>query len=127
MGNKKQQALKPITVDGSMTIGKNKKEQRYMDFQSFDAYDAEEFKGKFRVEAKHDGNVYMREIPKRGKRNRPIFKDDNCSLSLGKNGIYYFRFQLPQELAAELPARLTKQSAAIVQKFIRKFLVTLEG
>ena len=121
MGKKKE--LKPITVDGMLTVGKNKKEQRYMDFQSYDAYDAEEFKGKFRVDAKHDGNVYMREIPKRDRSNRPLFKDDNCSLSLGKNGIYYFRFQLPEGMGDELPARLVRQSSAIAQKFIRRKLI----
>ena len=108
-----------------MTIGKDNKDLRFMDFQSYDDYDAEEFKGKYRVDSKHDGNIYMREIPNR-RRNRPIFKDDNCSLSLGKNGIYYFRFQLPEEMAGELPGRLTRQSAAIAQKFIRKVLVTME-
>ena len=123
--NNNQKQVKPVMVDGVMTIGKDNKDLRFMDFQSYDDYDAEEFKGKYRVDSKHDGNIYMREIPKR-KRNCPIFKDDNCSLSLGKNGIYYFRFQLPEEMAGELPGRLTRQSAAIAQKFIRKVLVTME-
>ena len=121
MKKNNQKQLKPITVDGMLTIEKDKKEQRYMDFQSYNEYDAEEFKGKFQVDGKHDGNIYMREITKRVK-NTPIFRDDNCSFSRGKDGKYYFYFQMPEEQLGELPGQLVRQASTIAQKVIKGIL-----
>ena len=106
-----------------MTINKDKKDLRNIDFQSYDIVEIEEFKGKYQVDAKHDGNIYMKEIKKRYRGNKPLFKDDNSSLSLGKDGIYYFRFQLPENMVNELPSRLVRQSSAIAQKVIRELLI----
>ena len=68
-----------------------------MDFQCCEDVEAEPVRGRFYVQAMRDGNVYMEQIPKR-KRNKPIFRDDNCSLSHGKDGRYYFFFSLPEQL-----------------------------
>jgi hypothetical protein len=68
-----------------------------------------------------DGNVYMTEKPKRQK-NKPLFRDDNSSLSLGRDGKYYFVFTLPEQLVAELPEQLVRQASAIAQKVIRELI-----
>ena len=122
----KQTELKPISVDGMLTIVKDEQGLNLMDFDGYDDFDAREISGLYKVKGSFDSKLIMEEKPKRNRSNKPLFKDDNCSLSLGKNGIYYFRFQLPEEMAGELPGRLTRQSAAIAQKFIRKVLVTME-
>ena len=70
-----------------------------------------------------DGNVYMTEVPK-FKRNKPIFRDDNSSLSLGKDDRYYFCFTLPKQLIDELPAELVRQASAIANKVIRELLTS---
>jgi hypothetical protein len=59
----------------------------------------------------------MVEKPKRV-RNTPIFRDDNSSLSKGKNGRYYFFFSLEEERIEELPEELVRQAVAIAEKFI---------
>ena len=53
-----------------------------------------------------DGNVYMTENPKR---NKPIFRDDNCSLSHGQNHKYYFVFTMDDDCLRELPQNWQKQ------------------
>ena len=45
----------------------------------------EPFRGKCKVQMMRDGNVYITELPKRV-RNKALFRDDNCSLSQGRDG-----------------------------------------
>ena len=73
-----------------------------------------------------DGNVYVSELPKRI-RNKAIFRDDNCSLSLGRNGKYYFVFSLDEERIGELPEELVRQASTIAQKVIRELTKSYEG
>lgn len=49
-------------------------------------------------------------------RKEPLFREDNSSLSLGRNGRYYFVFTLPEELVDELPLELVRQALSIAQK-----------
>ena len=52
-------------------------------------------------------------------RNTPLFREDNCSLTLGRDGKYHFIFTLPEELVDELPDRLLHQALSIAQKASR--------
>ena len=119
----KQTELKPISVDGMLTIVKDEQGLNLMDFDGYDDFDAREINGLYKVKGSFDSKLIMEEKPKRNRGNKPLFKDDNCSLSLGKDGIYYFRFQLPEHMIDELPARLVRQSSAIAQKVIRELLI----
>ena len=74
-----------------------------------------------KVQVMRDGNVYMTELPKRI-RNRAIFRDDNCSLSHGKNGRYYFVFSLEDERIEDLPEELVRQASVIAQKVLKEFI-----
>ena len=76
-------------LDGMMAFGKLETGQRTLDFECCEDVVAEPFVADFHVQGMRDGNVYMTERPKRRK-NKPIFRDDNCSLSHGHNGKYYF-------------------------------------
>ena len=58
------------------------------------------------------------ERPKRT-RNQALFRDDNCSLSLGQNGKFYFVFSMPSEQLDELPEQLVRQASVIAGKFLR--------
>ena len=118
----KQTELKPISVDGMRTIVKDEQGLNLMDFDGYDDFDAREISGLYKVKGSFDSKLIMEEKPKRNRGNKPLFKDDNSSLSLGKDGIYYFRFQLPERMIDELPARLVRQSSAIAQKVIRELL-----
>ena len=110
-----------VTVDGVMTFGELETGLRTMDFQCCDDVEVEPVRGRFYVQAMRDGNIYMEQLPKR-KRKEPIFRDDNCSLSHGRDGRYYFYFSLPEQQVGELPRQLVRQASAIAQKVIKSML-----
>ena len=112
---------KTVTLDGMMTFGETDDGLRVLDFAATEAAAVEPFTATCLVQAMRDGNVYITEKPKR-LRNKPLFREDNCSLTLGRDGRYYFAFSLPAELVKELPDRLVHQSLAIAQKVERHIL-----
>ena len=107
MSEKKNQ--NQVTLDGLMTLGKLEDGRHTADFACCMDAEIEKFVGRFKVQAMHDGNIYMEEYPKRI-RNKPLFRQDNSSMSLGRNGVYYFVFTLPEEQLAELPEKLVRQA-----------------
>ena len=109
---------KVVNVDGIMTIDKTENGARRMDFLCTEDVEIEAFDGVFRLQAMHDGSIYMTEKPKRV-RNKPLFRQDNSSLSLGKNGRYYFVFNMPQELKDLLPDTLVKEAREVARKIKR--------
>ncbi|MBQ9675418.1 MAG: hypothetical protein IJV42_05775 [Bacteroidaceae bacterium] len=121
--NNKNSVLKPIEAEGVMTYGQLENGMHIFDFQCLEAVEMVEVCANFKVRQMRDGNVYMTEIPKR-ERNTPIFRDDNSSLSLGKDGKYYFFFALPEQLVDNLPAELVRQASAIANKVIRELLTS---
>ena len=100
-----------------MTFGMLENGLRTADFESFEDVEMEAFTANCKVQIMRDGNVYMTELPKRI-RNKPLFRDDNCSLSLGKDRRFYFVFSMPEQLADELPRQLVRQASAIAAKMI---------
>lgn len=108
-----------LTLDGLMTFGKLDNGLHIADFQCCQTASIVPLTAQCKVQIMRDGNVYLTELPKRV-RNKALFRDDNCSLSLGQNGRYYFVFSLPQEQLGELPAQLTAQAGRIAQKVIRQ-------
>lgn len=107
-------------VDGLMVFGLMESGLRTLDFECCEDVEAEPFKGDFHVQGMRDGNVYMTEKPKRI-RNKAIFRDDNASLSRGKDGKWYFYFSLDGDQLEQLPEKLVHQASAIAQK-VRKSL-----
>ena len=108
-------------VDGLMTFGMMETGLRTLDFECCEDVEAEPFTGNFHVQGMRDGNVYMQQKRKRI-RNRPLFRDDNASLSHGQNGRYYFYFSLDEDRIAELPEQLVRQASAIAQKVLREII-----
>ena len=108
-----------VSVDGCMTFGKLKDGLNVADFQCCESVEMEPFMGKCKVQAMRDGNVYITQLPKKH-RNRPLFRDDNCSLTLGRDGRYYFVFSLPEEEVELLPNKLLRQAEAIAKKMMRR-------
>ena len=122
MGRIKKQSQRQVTLEGMMTFGQLEDGLRTADFQCCEDVEMEAFNGLCKVQMMRDGNVYMTELPKRI-RNKPLFRDDNCSLSLGQNGHYYFVFTMPEDLLHELPQQLVRQASAIAQKVIREMMI----
>ena len=106
---------KQVMVEGLMAFGKLECGRRLLDFECCEDVEAEPFKSEFKVQGMRDGNLYMEEKAKRV-RNKPIFRDDNASLSLGRNRRFYFVFSMEQERAEELPAELVRQAGVIARK-----------
>ena len=104
-----------------MTFGMLENGLRTADFNCCEDVEMEAFIANFKVQGMRDGNVYMTELPKRV-RNKPLFRDDNSSLSLGRDGRYYFYFSLPEEMVEQLPEQLVRQAGAIAQKVIRELV-----
>ena len=111
-----------VMVDGLMTFGKLETGLRTLDFECCEDAEMEPFEGDFRVQGMRDGNVYLTEKKKRV-RNKPIFREDNSSLSLGHDGRYYFYFSLPKEMVEDLPNQLVLEASAIAAKVIRQLLM----
>ena len=102
-------------VDGLMVFGLMESGLRTLDFECCEDVEMEAFSGTFKVQGMRDGNLYMTQKPKRVK-NKAIFRDDNASLSRGKDGKWYFYFSLDGDQLEQLPEKLVHQASAIAQK-----------
>ena len=122
---KKQIFGEQVMVDGIMAFGKLENGLRTLDFECVEDVMAEPFVSDFRVQGMRDGNVYMTEKPKRHK-NKPIFRDDNCSLSHGHNGKYYFVFTMDDEDIGKLPQQLVQQAGNIARKVLKEIIFEKE-
>lgn len=100
-----------------MTLGKLSNNLIAVDITCLEDIEMEPFSGNFHVQGMRDGNLYLQEKPKR-KRNKPIFRQDHSSLSLGKDGIYYFTFRMPQEEVFNLAATLKREAEEVAKKII---------
>ena len=110
-----------VMVEGMMTFDMLETGLHTLDFECCEDVETKPFRGVFSVQCMRDGNVYMTEQKKR-QRNKPIFRDDNSSLSLGQNGRYYFVFTLDKEQLDKLPQQLVRQASAIAQKVLREMV-----
>jgi hypothetical protein len=108
-----------------MTFGTINDNQHLLDFTSTEFAEMDPFIADCKVQAMRDGNVYITEKPRRI-RGKALFREDNASLTLGRDHRYYFVFTLPQELLPELPDRLVLQSLSIAQK-VAKMISGLGG
>ena len=116
---------KQVMVEGLMAFGKKEDGLRTLDFECCEDVAAEAFQGNFHVQGMRDGNVYMTEKPKRRK-NKPIFRDDNCSLSHGSNGKYYFVFTMGDEELNQIPQQLVQQAGNIARKVLKEMIFEKE-
>ena len=104
-----------VCADGFMTFGKLENGLLCADFACCEEVRVEQFSGSCKVQIMRDGNVYMTEQPKRV-RNKALFREDNASLSHGRDGRWYFCFSLDGNQLEQLPDKLVKQAGAIAWK-----------
>jgi hypothetical protein len=105
-----------------MTLGMLENGLKTADFQCCEDVEMEAFSGTFKVQGMRDGNVYMTENPKRIK-NKPIFREDNASLSHGQDKRWYFYFSLDEDQLEQLPEKLVHQASAVAQKVLRELIL----
>ena len=115
---------KPVMLDGYMAVSEENN-LHILDFVCCEDVQMDAFAGKCKVELMRDGNVYISELPKRHK-NKPIFRDDNCSLSHGHNGKFYFVFTLDDDRLGDLPQQLIQQAGNIARKVLKEIIFKKE-
>ena len=114
--NRRQTFGKTTSLTGLMTFGTTDDKKHIMDFACTEYVEMEAFVGDCKVQAMRDGNVYITEKPKRV-RGKALFREDNSTLTLGRDGRYYFVFTLPKKQQKALPEKLVRQAVAIAEKF----------
>ena len=118
---KKQDSKKMTTLEGMMTYSRMDNGLHTFDFAAYDCGEMEAFVGDCRVQAMRDGNVYITEKPKR-LRNKALFREDNSTLTLGRDGRFYFVFTMEEGQVKQLPDALVHQALSIAQKVSRVVL-----
>ena len=108
-------------IEGTMTFVETDNNMHLLDFTNDEdaMMTPATFEGK--VQVMRDGNVYITEKRKR-KRNKPLFREDHSSLSLGHDGKYYFYFAMSAEQVDELPEKLAHEALTIAQKVVNEIL-----
>ena len=122
MKTNKEKVLKPIEAEGVMTYSQLENGLHIFDFQCLEAVEMEEYCAQFKVKRMRDGNVYMEELPKRIRNRKPLNRQTNSTLSLGRDGYYYVRFRLPEGEVTSLPRLLLNEASAIAQWVLREVL-----
>jgi hypothetical protein len=115
---------KPVLLDGYMAVSEENN-LHILDFVCCEDVQMDAFTGKCKVELMRDGNVYISELPRRHK-NKPIFRDDNCSLSHGHNGKFYFVFTMDDDRLGDLPQQLVQQAGNIARKVLKEIIFKKE-
>ena len=114
--------MKAIKMDGIMAVSENEEGLRTLDFECCEQVKTEEFRGKYEVLGARDGNIYMTEQKKRKRiRRKPMFREDNSTLSLGIDHKYRFRFTLDEKEADKLHQKLVEQAKKIAKKFFNSY------
>lgn len=113
---------KNVDYEAIVSLEELKNGLRLADIVSCDDVYVEAFLGKCKVQILRDGHIIIHELPKRVK-NKAIFRDDNSSFTLGRDGKYYFVFTMPEQLVNEIPYQLQRQAAVIAGK-VKNVLTT---
>ena len=118
---KKIQVEQSTTLNGMMTFGIIDNRQHILDFVNTGYAEMDPFIADCKVQGMRDGNVYITERPRR-QRNKALFREDNSTLTLGRDGKYHFIFTMSETLVDELPEQLVLQALAIAQRTARTIL-----
>ena len=110
-----------VNVDGIMTYGKLDNNLNQASFAPCEHVEVPPFIGRFKVQRMNNGYLYLVELAKRI-RNSPLFREDNSSLSHGKDKKFHFIFTMNEDLIEELPEELVRQALLIAQKVTRELL-----
>lgn len=121
MKKNKNKIQNTTSHSGLMTISKLENGLNALDFMCTEDVEVEPFTANCKVQAMHNGDIYITELPKRI-HNKPLFREDNSTLTLGRDRRYYFVFTLPEEQVEDLPLLLVPQAAAIAQKVAERIL-----
>ncbi len=120
--NIKKKTNKEINYEGLVSLGELRNDQRIADVVSIEDVEVENFTGCCKVQIMRDGHIYITQLPKRF-RNKALFRDDNCTFTIGRNHMVYFSFWMPEALLNEVPQQLVQQASTIAQKVLKELIL----
>ena len=99
-----------VTLDGMMTYGKCGNGLTVADFKNYDPeVEVEPVAGKFKGRLMRDGNFYLEQLPRRI-RNKPKYRQDHSSVSIGRNGKGYFVMVVDEAELDAFPQILVREA-----------------
>ncbi len=99
-----------VTLDGMMTYGKLLDGLIVVDFKNYDPeVEVEPVAGKFKGRLMHDGNLYLEQLPRRI-HNKPKYRQDHSSVSIGRNGKGYFVMVVDEAELDAFPQILVREA-----------------
>ena len=104
------------TLDGIMTYSMLESGLISGDFKNFDPeVEMEPVTGKFKCQLMRDGNIYLEQLPPRV-RNKPKYRQDHSSVSIGRNGKGYFTLVVDEDELEAFPDILLREAREAVAK-----------
>ena len=99
-----------VTLDGMMTFSKLFNGLIVVDFKNYDPeVEVEPVAGKFKGRLMRDGNLYLEQLPRRI-RNKPKYRQDHSSVSIGRNGKGYFVMVVDETELDAFPQILVREA-----------------
>ena len=99
-----------VTLDGMMTYSKLENGLLTARFKNYDTeLEVDLVRGKFKCQRMNDGDLYMEQLPRR-LRNRPKFRQDHSSVSIGRNGKGYFVLVVDASELSAFPKILLREA-----------------
>lgn len=99
-----------VTLDGMMTYSKLLDGLIVADFKNYDPeVEVEPVAGKFKGRLMRDGNLYLEQLPRRI-RNKPKYRQDHSSVSIGRNGKGYFVMVVDEAELDAFPQILVREA-----------------
>lgn len=106
----KMRKEKKVVLDGIMTYSVLKNGLLAGDFKNFESeVKVEPLVGKFKGQLLRDGNFYFEKLPCR-LRNKPRFRQDHSSVTMGRNGKGYFVMVVDEKELEAFPQILVREA-----------------
>lgn len=106
----KMRKERKVVLDGIMTYSELTNELLAGDFKNFEeGVDMAPLAGKFKGQLMRDGNFYFEKLPRRV-RNKPRFRQDHSSVTIGRNGKGYFVMVVGEEELGAFPQILVREA-----------------
>ena len=99
-----------VTLDGMVTYSKLLDGLIVVDFKNYDPeVEVEPVAGRFKGRLMHDGNLYLEQLPRRI-HNKPKYRQDHSSVSIGRNGKGYFVMVVDEAELDAFPQILVREA-----------------
>ena len=101
--------VKETTFEGLLITKTGSDNLKHIDFECVEDVEVKGFVGRFKVQGMHDGNLYLEQLPRRI-RNKPKYRQDHSSVSIGRNGMGYFVMVVDEAELDAFPQILVREA-----------------